>query len=49
MNICKFCQKEVKYPEGLYLKGGKEVHVNCLIEKRKELSEYLKTKENLSK
>jgi len=29
MNKCIYCQKEVIYPEGVYLKSGKEVHVIC--------------------
>lgn len=36
MNKCIICQKDISYPDGVYLKSGKEVHIICL-QKKKDL------------
>jgi hypothetical protein len=35
-NQCVICKKEVNYPEGVYLKSGKEVHIVCFQKQKKE-------------
>jgi hypothetical protein len=35
-NICPLCGEEVTYPDGVYLRGGKEAHIVCIQKARKE-------------
>jgi hypothetical protein len=46
MNNCPLCQKEVIYPQGVYLKSEKEAHILCIQNKRKEM---LKIKKEIAK
>ena len=28
-SVCKYCNQPVRYPDGLNLRGGREVHLAC--------------------
>lgn len=41
-NTCVYCQKAVIYPEGVYLKNGKEAHIICLQKAREKAFKIIK-------